>query len=80
MENNGGNKMVQTMLSRLSLAKHALTHRTADQIAEAQARAIAAYQPLRAVPYGKTLADMVSGRWPGDESDEQIEAALRELS
>ena len=57
-----------------------MTHRTPEQIAEARARATAAYQPLRPVPSGKTLADIVSGKWPGDETDEQIQAALDELS
>ena len=53
---------------------------TPEQIAEAQTRAMDAYKPIRTVPPGKTLADIVSGKWPGDETDAQIEAALRELS
>ena len=75
MEN--GDCTQSTMLAR---ARYAMTHRTPEQIAEAQARAMETYQPLRPVPPGKTLADVVSGQWPGDETDEQIETALRELS
>ncbi len=36
--------------------------------------------PGRPLPPGKTLEDMVWGKWPGDETDEQINAALEELS
>jgi antitoxin component of MazEF toxin-antitoxin module len=64
----------------LERAVYAMTHRTPAQIAAAQAHAMEAYQPVRTVPPGKTLADMVSGKWPGDETDEQILAALKELS
>ena len=66
--------------SLLDQAVYAMTHRTPDQISEAQARAMEAYKPIRTVPAGRTLADVVSGKWPGDESDAQINAALSELS
>ena len=69
-----------TKPAMLSRARQAMTRRTPQQLAEAQARAMQTYQPQRAVPAGQNLADVVSGQWPGDESDEQIEAALRELS
>ena len=36
--------------------------------------------PGRPLPPGKTLEDMVWGKWPGDETDEEINAALEELS
>src|SRR5205085_696620 len=74
---DNGDRTRPTMLSR---ARQAMTHRTPEQIAEAQARAMDAYEPRRPVPRGKTLADVVSGQWPGDETDDQIEAALRDLS
>lgn len=64
----------------LAKARYKMAHRTKEQIADAQARAMGLYSPIRAVPPGKTLADIVSGKWPGDENDEQIEDALRELS
>lgn len=66
--------------ARLAQAKFKMSHRTKEQIAEAQARAMEKHPPMRAVPPGKTLSDIVSGKWPGDETDEQIEDALRELS
>lgn len=69
--------MGQTMLWQ---AKLAMTQRTPAQIEKAQNQAIANFQPRRTVPFGKTLSDVVSGQWPGDETDEQIEIALRELS
>src|SRR5437660_1478265 len=62
--------------SALDAAVFAMTHRTPQQIADAQARAMKAYRPERIVPPGKTLAEIVSGQWPGDETDEQIEMAL----
>ena len=64
----------------LDLAVYEMTHRTPEQIAVAQARAMAVYKPRRNVPAGKTLSDMVSGKWPGKETDAQIFAALEELS
>jgi hypothetical protein len=57
-----------------------MTHRTPEQIAQAQARAMQTYLPRRPVPPGKTLAEIVSGQWPGQETDEQIKAALDDLS
>jgi hypothetical protein len=36
--------------------------------------------PPAPIPEGKTLADMVEGTWPGDETDEQINEALKRLS
>ena len=77
VEAAGGADNQSTNLSR---ARDAMTHRTPEQIAEAQIRAMELYRPLRTVPPGKTLADVISGQWPGDETDEQIEDALRELS
>ena len=34
----------------------------------------------RELPAGKTLEDVVAGTWPGDESDADIEEALKRLS
>ena len=72
--NENGARTQSTTLSR---ARQAMTHRTPEQIAEAQARAMETYQPLRTVPPGKTHADIVSGEWPGNETDEEIEAEVR---
>lgn len=57
-----------------------LTRRTPEEIAAARERAIAAYPPERPLPSGKTFAETLAGEWPGEETDEQIEAALSELS
>lgn len=65
---------------RFEKAVRAMTNRTPEQIADAQARSMSQYLPKRTVPPGKTLADEVAGQWPGDETDAQIEAALVELS
>lgn len=54
--------------------------RTPEEIAAARARIDATSRPARPLPPGKTLSDMVEGTWPGDETDEQIDHALRELS
>ena len=57
------------------------TNRTPEQIFAAQCRALAQLPPPRRTPPpGKTLEDMVSGKWPGTETDEEIIAALKELS
>lgn len=61
-------------------AVRAMTDRTSAEAAQARARAAAAYLPRRTVAPGTPLADVVSGKWPGDETDARIEAALRELS
>lgn len=57
-----------------------IANRTPEQIAEAQRRALASARPACPLPPGKTLADMVFGKWPGNETDEEIIAALKELS
>jgi hypothetical protein len=64
----------------LSRAIKKMAKRTPEEIAAAQARAIAACRPQNEIPPGKTLFDMVAGKWPGDETDEQIQEALERLS
>lgn len=64
----------------LSQAIEVMTQRTPEQIATARARAIERYKPRRTVPSGQTLADIVGGKWPGNETDTQITTALEELS
>ncbi len=36
-------------------------------------------QPRKQPPPGKTAMDMVYGRWPGDETEEELLAALKAL-
>lgn len=55
-------------------------HRTPEEVAADRAAILAVSRPARPLPPGKTLSDMVEGTWPGDETDEQIDHALRELS
>jgi len=53
---------------------------TPEEAEQARAELLAASRPPRPLPKGKTLADMVYGQWPGDETDEQVLEALRKLS
>ncbi len=36
-------------------------------------------KPRRLPPPGKTAWDMVVGQWPGDETDEELQAAPKEM-
>lgn len=64
----------------LDRAVAAMTSRTPEQMAQARERALQAGPPPRPLPPDKTLADAIMGKWPGDETDEQIQVALGELS
>src|SRR5205085_8513298 len=64
----------------LQQAVSAMIHRTPEDVESARERAMRKYKPERSVPSGKTLADVISGQWPGDESDEQIKTILDEIS
>jgi hypothetical protein len=57
-----------------------LTGRTKEEVEETRRALLSASRPARPVPEGKTLADMVEGKWPGDETDEQVREALDRLS
>ena len=57
-----------------------MTSRTPKEIASVRERILAATPPPRELPEGKTIFDVVMGKWPGDETDEQIYEALRKLS
>ena len=37
-------------------------------------------KPRRLPPPGKTAMEMIVGQWPGDETDEEIQKALEDLS
>lgn len=45
-----------------------------------QPQSLADLKPRRPVPAGSTAFKEIVGKWPGDESDEEILAALQELS
>jgi predicted DNA-binding antitoxin AbrB/MazE fold protein len=57
-----------------------LKNRTAAELEEDRRRLFALSPPPRPIPEGKTLSDVVEGMWPGDETDEQINEALKRLS
>ena len=57
-----------------------ITNRTPEQIIAARERAMAASHPPRPLPPGKTFAEVVAGQWPGNETDEEVQAAFDELS
>lgn len=57
-----------------------LKNRSEKELEEYGRRLDSLSPPPRPIPEGKTLSDMVEGRWPGDETDEQINEALKRLS
>jgi bifunctional DNA-binding transcriptional regulator/antitoxin component of YhaV-PrlF toxin-antitoxin module len=74
-ENNGNSEP-----TALALAIASMINRTPEQVAKDRASLMAMTSPARPLPPGKTLADVICGQWPGYETDEQIYAALEELS
>jgi hypothetical protein len=57
-----------------------MTNRTPEEIAAAQQRAIVAYPAKNPLPPGQTILDVIDGKWPGNETDEEVFEALRKLS
>ena len=57
-----------------------MDRRTPEQAAADRARIFANSAEPRALPPGTLLEDMVVGQRPSDETDEEISAALEELS
>jgi hypothetical protein len=58
-----------------------LRQRTPAEALAAQTTARAALvPPVHALPQGKTLGQTLEGHWPGEETDEQVYAALQKLS
>ena len=57
-----------------------MTSRTPEEIAAARERLLAAAPPPEELPPGTTIFDVMMGKWPGDETDEQIFDALERLS
>jgi predicted DNA-binding protein len=64
----------------LAEAIERMTQRTPEEKAAMEAEALERVRPGRPLPPGKTIFDVVWGKWPGDETDEQVEEALRRLS
>ncbi|HEX5084026.1 MAG TPA: hypothetical protein VFY40_18410 [Blastocatellia bacterium] len=57
-----------------------MTNRTPEEIEETRARIFQEMVSPLPLPPGKTLADILYGQWPGDETDEEVLAALEKLS
>jgi len=64
----------------LSQALARLAARTPEEVARARDEARSALVPARPLPEGATLLETVGGKWPGDETDEEIAAALNRIS
>ena len=64
----------------LTVAVNKLINRTEAEMLASRARVMKTVRLGRPLPEGKTLADVVEGQWPGDETDEQIFEALARLS
>lgn len=64
----------------LARAISAMISRTPEEIKAAQRRAIAEFRPENELPPGQTIFDAVCGKWPGDETDEEVFEALERLS
>jgi hypothetical protein len=67
-------------MESLEAAITRMINRTPEEIAAARERLLAVTPPPRELPTGTTIFDAVMGKWPGDETDEQIAAALEKLS
>jgi hypothetical protein len=57
-----------------------LTRRGAEEVCAARERILGASPAPRDVPAGKTLLDVMEGKWPGTETDAEIRAALDRIS
>ncbi len=55
-------------------------NRTPEQKLADRAEAMKWIRPGRPLPPGKTFFEVVQGTWPGDETDEEVNRALEELS
>lgn len=64
----------------VKLAVERLTKRTPEEVLADRERILQSSRRGRPLPEGKTLYDVVEGTWPGDETDEEINKALEELS
>lgn len=67
-------------VERLDAAITRLTSRTPEEIASIRQRILAANPLPRELPEGQTILDTIMGKWPGEETDEQIREALEKLS
>ena len=57
-----------------------LTRRSPEDVRAARERILGASPAAREIPAGKTVLDMVEGKWPGTETDAEIQDALARIS
>jgi hypothetical protein len=57
-----------------------LARRGAAEVQAARERILAAAPPPYDIPTGKSLLDVVEGKWPGTETDAEIRDALDRIS
>ncbi len=57
-----------------------LTGRSPEDVRAARERIFGSSPPPREIPEGKTVVDMVKGKWPGTETDAEIHEALNRIS
>ena len=77
--NNGDEDDAHLNPEALARAVRAMIGRTPDQVKAAQEAALRDFPAERDVPTGKTIFDVIP-RIRGDETDEQVLAALERLS
>ena len=79
-QTNGSENTVPEDPGALARAVAAMVNRTPEQIEAAQEMALKEFQSERELPPGKTIFDVVCGKWPGNETDEEVYEALKRLS
>jgi hypothetical protein len=57
-----------------------LTRRGEQEVRASRQRILGASPPPREVPAGKTVIDVMEGKWPGSETDAEIRDALDRIS
>lgn len=57
-----------------------LTQRGAAEVEAARHRILEATPPARDIPAGRSLLDLVEGKWPGTETDAEVRQALDRIS
>jgi hypothetical protein len=57
-----------------------LTSRGAAEVQAARERIFGAAPAPRELPAGKSVVDVVEGKWPGDENDAEVRDALDRIS
>ena len=66
--------------TELGRAVERLLTRTPQEKTTLRTEILSTSRPARALPTGKTLEDVVVGKWPGSETDAEISQALADLS